>query len=109
MFVEQVMVGGVVSTRVGTLTELAALGKPTIIVPMPKSHQEDNARAFAKSAVVVAQDTLTAETFAVLLQTLLADGDRRRTMGAAMRQMNRDGAASAIAAIVLAAAMKHKR
>ena len=33
----------------GTLTELAALGKPSLIVPMPGSHQWANAQAFARS------------------------------------------------------------
>ena len=40
-----------VITRAGisTLTELSYLKKPTILVPMPKSHQEDNAAYFAKA------------------------------------------------------------
>jgi UDP-N-acetylglucosamine--N-acetylmuramyl-(pentapeptide) pyrophosphoryl-undecaprenol N-acetylglucosamine transferase len=33
---------------ISTLTELAALGKPTIIIPMPDSHQENNAAYFAR-------------------------------------------------------------
>jgi len=41
----------------GTLAELSALGKPTIIVPMPDSHQEHNAVYFAErnAALVIAQ------------------------------------------------------
>lgn len=49
----------------GTLTELAVLGKPTILVPMPGSHQEDNAWHFKKQNVVyiLDQTQLTPENF----------------------------------------------
>ena len=36
----------------GTLTELSVLGKPTILVPMPESHQEENAWYFKKQNAV---------------------------------------------------------
>ena len=40
----------------GTLTELATLGKPALVVPMPDSHQAANARVFAQlGAVEVAE------------------------------------------------------
>lgn len=47
----------------GVLTELSALAKASIIVPMPNSHQEDNASVFkqAKAAWVVSQDNFKAE------------------------------------------------
>ena len=56
------------------LTELAALGKPSILIPMPDSHQNANARVFAgKGAAVLLQERETspaslAETVAGLLQ-----------------------------------------
>ena len=37
----------------GTLSELAVLGKPAIIVPMPESHQDDNAHFFVEHAAAV--------------------------------------------------------
>src|SRR5207248_1725444 len=40
----------------GTLTELAALGKPALIVPMPRSHQLANARVFEALAAVEVAD-----------------------------------------------------
>ena len=42
----------------GVLTELAALEKPAILIPIPHSHQEDNANLFASrsAAVVLSQD-----------------------------------------------------
>lgn len=60
---------------IGSLTELAYLGKPTVLIPMPDSHQEANAAAAFKigGARVVAQSTLTPESFADLVQELLRD------------------------------------
>lgn len=48
----------VVITRagLGTMSELAALGKATIIIPMPDSHQEDNARVVAEASAGVVLD-----------------------------------------------------
>lgn len=49
----------------GTLTELAVLGKPTVLIPIPKSHQEDNAWYFKKNNAVYLWDQtqLTPENF----------------------------------------------
>ncbi|MDD4995646.1 MAG: UDP-N-acetylglucosamine--N-acetylmuramyl-(pentapeptide) pyrophosphoryl-undecaprenol N-acetylglucosamine transferase [Patescibacteria group bacterium] len=49
----------------GTLTELAALAKPAIIIPMPDSHQEKNVEIFesANAAQYLPQETLTPERF----------------------------------------------
>ncbi len=40
----------------GTITEVASLSKPTILVPMPKTHQEDNAAWFADRQGVITLD-----------------------------------------------------
>jgi UDP-N-acetylglucosamine--N-acetylmuramyl-(pentapeptide) pyrophosphoryl-undecaprenol N-acetylglucosamine transferase len=80
----------------GTLTELAALGKPSLIVPLPGSHQEANAQAFAQlGAIEVAdQNALTADSLADRTLTLLADAPRRERLGSALAQsMPRDAAA----------------
>ena len=70
----------------GTLSELAALGKTTVIVPMPSSHQEANAAAFEErgAAVVCRERTLTAERLVSAIRSLLADDARRRALGAAI-------------------------
>jgi len=65
-----------------SLTELSYLGKPTILIPMPHSHQEKNAEYFkSKNAVEVlsidykiTQDV--AIPFARMVQQLLADKKR---------------------------------
>ena len=79
----------------GTLTELAALGRPSLIVPMPGSHQWANAQAFARlGAIEVAdQAALTPERLAERVLGLLDDEPRRDQLGRALaRSMPRDAA-----------------
>jgi UDP-N-acetylglucosamine:LPS N-acetylglucosamine transferase len=79
----------------GTLTELAALRKASLIVPMPGSHQWANAHAFARlGAIDVAdQDALTADLLANRILGLVSDEDRREKLaGALAASMPRDAA-----------------
>ena len=79
----------------GTLTELATLGKPALVVPMPDSHQAANASAFAQlGAIEVAdQATLTPEVLAHKIESLLADQPRRQRLAKAISSsMPRDAA-----------------
>jgi len=79
----------------GTLTELAALGKPSLIVPLPGSHQWANAQAFVRlGAIEVAdQAALSAETLAGRVLSLLDDAPRREQLGQALAaSMPRDAA-----------------
>lgn len=69
---------------IGGLSEVAALSKAGIIVPIPKSHQVENAKAFstAKAGLFVAQDQI--EFDEILSQQavgLLNDVARRMAMG----------------------------
>ena len=74
-----------VVTRAGlsTLSELAVLGKPMVIIPMPDSHQEINARYFERhqSAIVAAQKKLTPAKLTNLIATLLRDQPHRALLG----------------------------
>ncbi|HZO24803.1 MAG TPA: UDP-N-acetylglucosamine--N-acetylmuramyl-(pentapeptide) pyrophosphoryl-undecaprenol N-acetylglucosamine transferase [Chloroflexota bacterium] len=83
----------------GTLSELAALGKASIVVPMPGSHQEANARAFARGGgtLVFNQETLSPMLLASTVRDLLDDAPRREALGAAIRQVMPLDAASRIA------------
>jgi len=67
----------------GTLSELAELGKPTMIIPIPNSHQEDNAKIFTKhnAAVVLEQTTLTPERFTQEITNLLHDQTKLDQLG----------------------------
>jgi UDP-N-acetylglucosamine--N-acetylmuramyl-(pentapeptide) pyrophosphoryl-undecaprenol N-acetylglucosamine transferase len=79
----------------GTLTELAALARPSLIVPMPGSHQWANAQAFARlGAIEVAdQDALTPERLIERVDGLLDDPTRRAQLGQALAaSMPRDAA-----------------
>ena len=83
----------------GTLSELAALGKPTLVVPMPASHQEANARAFSRGGGVLVfhQESLSPELLWSTIRDLLGDVGRREALGAAIRQVMPLDAAARIA------------
>jgi UDP-N-acetylglucosamine--N-acetylmuramyl-(pentapeptide) pyrophosphoryl-undecaprenol N-acetylglucosamine transferase len=84
-----------------TLAELAIIGRPAILIPLPTAaddHQSFNAAelAAAGAAVVLPQPGLTAERLATVVRELLDDPPRLTRMGAAMRALGRPHAASAI-------------
>jgi UDP-N-acetylglucosamine--N-acetylmuramyl-(pentapeptide) pyrophosphoryl-undecaprenol N-acetylglucosamine transferase len=81
-------------TRAGaaTLAELAAAGRPAILVPYPHAagrHQEFNARAFANrgAALVISDRDLTPEVLWERVSALLADPARRADMGERAREV----------------------
>lgn len=68
----------IVATRAGlsTLSELALLGKPAMIMPIKNSHQEQNAEMFVgRGAAILFEETGSYEDFARVLQEIL-DNDR---------------------------------
>ncbi|MDO8593170.1 MAG: UDP-N-acetylglucosamine--N-acetylmuramyl-(pentapeptide) pyrophosphoryl-undecaprenol N-acetylglucosamine transferase [bacterium] len=77
-----------VVTRAGmsTLGELSDLGKASIIIPMPDSHQEANADFFRskKAAIVARQKYLTPENFTHLVEDSLADKENLTKLSANM-------------------------
>ncbi len=78
-----------------TLTELSALAKPAILIPMPDSHQEDNAIVFAqaKAAVVLKQKEIDAAKFSEIVLQVLHDPIRREELSRNIgRFMKKDGA-----------------
>jgi UDP-N-acetylglucosamine--N-acetylmuramyl-(pentapeptide) pyrophosphoryl-undecaprenol N-acetylglucosamine transferase len=92
-----------------TLSELAAAGRPALLVPLRTAtddHQRKNADAFARAggAVVVDERELTGERIAGELLALARDGARRRRMGDGARSLARPDAAARIAARVRARA-----
>jgi UDP-N-acetylglucosamine--N-acetylmuramyl-(pentapeptide) pyrophosphoryl-undecaprenol N-acetylglucosamine transferase len=68
-------VADIVVTRAGlsTLSELAILKKPVIIVPLPGTHQEKNAKYFASknAALILNQSILNTELFTNFVHELL--------------------------------------
>jgi UDP-N-acetylglucosamine--N-acetylmuramyl-(pentapeptide) pyrophosphoryl-undecaprenol N-acetylglucosamine transferase len=85
-----------------TLAELAASGRPAILVPLSTSaddHQRKNAAvvADAGAAIVVDERGLNGESRAAAITMVVADPDRRRRMAAAARALARPDAAQRIA------------
>jgi UDP-N-acetylglucosamine--N-acetylmuramyl-(pentapeptide) pyrophosphoryl-undecaprenol N-acetylglucosamine transferase len=84
-----------------TLAELAAAGRPAVLVPFPAAtddHQRKNAQVFADAgaAVVMDERDLTVERLATVTRDLLADPARREAMATAMRGLARPDAARRI-------------
>jgi UDP-N-acetylglucosamine--N-acetylmuramyl-(pentapeptide) pyrophosphoryl-undecaprenol N-acetylglucosamine transferase len=99
----------VVARAGGSVFEIAAAGRPAVLVPYPHAagdHQTANARWMerAGAAVVVPDAELSASRLAALVTGLLADGDRLAGMGTAARGLARPHAARDIAGELLAAA-----
>jgi UDP-N-acetylglucosamine--N-acetylmuramyl-(pentapeptide) pyrophosphoryl-undecaprenol N-acetylglucosamine transferase len=93
----------------GSIFEVAAHGRPAILVPYPHAtadHQTANARWMADggAAVVIEDRELTPERLRAEVDGLLADPERLRAMGRASAALARPDAAQRIAAELLAAA-----
>lgn len=85
------------------LTELSALGRAAILVPIPHSHQEDNARIFADAdaAVVLDQESLTAEKLAAEIGRTLSDRALVARLRTQSGEVIRPGAAESIARLII--------
>ncbi|MFA5954687.1 MAG: glycosyltransferase [Patescibacteria group bacterium] len=85
----------VVITRAGmaNLSEAAALKKATIVVPIPHSHQEDNAAVLEKhsAAVICNQEKLTADALVHTVTDLLDNPEHRLEMGERLHALIPDG------------------
>jgi UDP-N-acetylglucosamine--N-acetylmuramyl-(pentapeptide) pyrophosphoryl-undecaprenol N-acetylglucosamine transferase len=91
----------------GSVWEVAAAGKPAVLVPSPNvtaDHQTKNARHFERGggAIVVPEPELG--RMSELVGSLLGDERRRAQMGEAMRALARPGAAELIAEELIALA-----
>lgn len=86
----------------GAITELVGLAKPTILIPMPNSHQEDNAAVFADSeaSLVVSQKNLTAPDLLKMIQDLLNDKERLEKYSNNIGRIMKSRAAENVAALV---------
>ncbi len=101
----------VVARAGGSLFEVAAHGRPAILIPYPHAaadHQAANARWMERggAAVVVPDGELSAARLARETAALLADPQRMRAMAAAARRLARPDAAEAVAEELLEAAAR---
>jgi UDP-N-acetylglucosamine--N-acetylmuramyl-(pentapeptide) pyrophosphoryl-undecaprenol N-acetylglucosamine transferase len=101
----------VVARSGGSIFEVAAHGKPAVLIPYPHAtadHQSANARFFAEAgaATVIPDAELTAPRLAQEVGRLLADPGRLAAMGRAAAAIARPQAAQEIAGELLAAARR---
>jgi UDP-N-acetylglucosamine--N-acetylmuramyl-(pentapeptide) pyrophosphoryl-undecaprenol N-acetylglucosamine transferase len=99
----------IVARSGGSIFEVAAHGRPAILIPFPAAaadHQTANARWMADggAAIVVRDLELTPERLRREVDTLLADPDRLAAMSAASAALARPNAAHDIASELLEAA-----
>jgi UDP-N-acetylglucosamine--N-acetylmuramyl-(pentapeptide) pyrophosphoryl-undecaprenol N-acetylglucosamine transferase len=98
-------VADVIVTRAGmsALSEVAALRKPAIVVPMPDSHQIANARAVERhgAGIVVSESDLTPNRLIHLVRELLGDRERAATLGASAGRMLPADAADVLAGLLV--------
>lgn len=95
----------VVSRAGGSVFELAAIGRPSVLVPYPHAtadHQTKNARWLveAGAAVLLPDAECTPDRMSALIAEILADPDRLAVMGANARSVARPDAARRIADVV---------
>jgi UDP-N-acetylglucosamine--N-acetylmuramyl-(pentapeptide) pyrophosphoryl-undecaprenol N-acetylglucosamine transferase len=98
----------VVSRAGGSVWEVAAAGKPAILVPYPDAtanHQLKNAEYFERAGgAEIVVDKQAGESIPVRVATLLAEPERLAAMGAAMRAAAKPDAAERIADELIALA-----
>ena len=93
----------------GSVFELAAAGRPAILVPYPFAtarHQHANAAwmADAGAALVIEDNALEPRSLAMAVSEVLSDPERLQAMAAASRSLARPDAAERIAGEILTAA-----
>jgi UDP-N-acetylmuramate--alanine ligase len=93
----------------GSIAEIAAAGKPAVLVPYPHAtadHQTSNARwmSDAGAAVVIADSELGPDRLSAEVEALMRDRERLEAMAEASRQLARPDAAARVADEVMKAA-----
>jgi len=87
----------------GTLTELAVLQKPAVIIPIPASHQQDNATEFFRNNAIALLDEndLSGRKFSQAIKTLLFDQVELANLSRNIAKMMPSDAAKKITAMIL--------
>jgi UDP-N-acetylglucosamine--N-acetylmuramyl-(pentapeptide) pyrophosphoryl-undecaprenol N-acetylglucosamine transferase len=103
----------IVLARAGanTIAELAALGKPTILIPnyLMAGHQVENARQMARAgaARVIDEPHLTPELLAAEIEHVLGSEEEQRHLASALRAFAKEDAAGELAKLILTLAEKN--
>jgi UDP-N-acetylglucosamine--N-acetylmuramyl-(pentapeptide) pyrophosphoryl-undecaprenol N-acetylglucosamine transferase len=95
----------------GAVSELAAAGKPSVLVPFPfaaDDHQTKNAQVLerAGAAILSSDKDWTGEKLFEAISALRSDPERLRAMGEAARGLAHEGSARRAAEILLEEALK---
>jgi UDP-N-acetylglucosamine--N-acetylmuramyl-(pentapeptide) pyrophosphoryl-undecaprenol N-acetylglucosamine transferase len=101
----------VVSRAGGSVWEIAAAGKPAVLVPYPfatADHQTKNAEYFQRAGGAITVQELDLEQVPDLVRGLLDDKVRLQSMGHAIRAAARPEAADEIADELVALAERHR-
>jgi UDP-N-acetylglucosamine:LPS N-acetylglucosamine transferase len=87
----------------GAMTEISAAAKPAIIIPLPDSHQEDNAALLVEknAAVVLNQKILTADEFAVNIRELLKNEELKSKLSLNVNGLMKEGANQEMRKLIL--------
>ena len=88
-----------------TVSEIAALGKPSMLIPSPnvvRNHQEQNAREFEKhgAAAVITEDELTPETLYNKMMSMIMNPAELSRMSAALKSLAQTDALEKMYALI---------
>jgi UDP-N-acetylglucosamine--N-acetylmuramyl-(pentapeptide) pyrophosphoryl-undecaprenol N-acetylglucosamine transferase len=103
----------VISRAGSTIFEIAAWGKPSILIPITESngdHQRKNAYAYArtKAASVIEEANVTSNILISEITRILENKEEHEKMSAAAKGFFNPNAARSIAKELLAIALKHE-
>ena len=98
--------GGVIGSGSGALFEIAALGKPAILITLPSAaadHQRHNAYEYIKTgaALIIEEDNFSPHVFLHEVEKLLGDDSKLVSMREGARMFARPHAARVIAEEIL--------
>jgi UDP-N-acetylglucosamine:LPS N-acetylglucosamine transferase len=79
------------------LSEIALLAKPAILIPIPDSHQEDNANFFKNSSIILEQKELNAKLFVEKIKQLFENKEELNRISREVKKMIKPGAAEFLA------------
>jgi UDP-N-acetylglucosamine--N-acetylmuramyl-(pentapeptide) pyrophosphoryl-undecaprenol N-acetylglucosamine transferase len=88
---------------IGTISELAFLGKVAIIIPMPNSHQEDNAALLwgKKAAMILDEKETEKKEFVHTVRKLFIDQNQRALLSKNIKSLMPEKASDKVAEIIL--------
>ncbi len=86
----------------GVLTELSALKKPAILIPMPNSHQEDNADLFKENeaAIILNQLELNSEQLIKEIYKVLSDDKLKQELSENIGKVIKTGASEKMVELI---------